>query len=183
MLSVRPDCNCYDDRSDLSSKVLELNQLTWGPSKVDQRRGKNRLTARASWLLLSGTEVGLCFLGWGAGSSGPLLLSPPASSPQILASLEGMFSLLVSACSGVILFLDRQLGRKRKPSSTTLPLHFISLTLDEILLQTNQKAPRSSFHLSHLYFLWQLMSCLVSLLILFSSYLLSTLLLTWSDLT
>lgn len=142
-IHVKHDCNCYDDSSNFSSKVLEMNNHS--ESEINHSRGgkrpslqgaasKNGLTAWASPLLLSGTKVGLCFLGLRVGSLWPPsepapplpplppllspLLSPPASSPvqpQILPLVEGMFSLLVSDGSGAILFSDRKLGRKRKP--------------------------------------------------------------------
>lgn len=145
-IHVKHDCNCYDDSSSFSSKVLELNNHS--ESEINSRGGKhpapqgaaskNGLTARASPLLSSGTKVGLCFLGLRVGSlwppseppPPPLLLSPPASSPvqpQILPLVEGMFSLLVSACSGAILFAGRKLGRKRKLCSTSLPLRTLSV--------------------------------------------------------
>lgn len=56
---VRHDCNCYDDRSDLSSKVLELNRPTDGErnSPGDRQRWQKR-THRAGVLVVAERQQG-----------------------------------------------------------------------------------------------------------------------------
>lgn len=132
---------------------------------------------------MSCAKVGLGFPGLGArspwppsGSAPPLPASSPTHKTQFLSSLEGMFSLLVSAPSGVILFPSGKRGREGVLNLTP-SAPFISLTLGKIFLETKNQGHRSL--LINLY----LLNCLVSLLIPFSFYLLSTVLLTCSDVT
>lgn len=135
---------------------------------------------------MSGTKVGLCFLSLGVRSkwrpSESALLLLPSSSPGqhlSLPSLEGTFSLLVSAASGEILFLDKKYLRRREP--VFIHTHsFCNRYQPDIGRNTSgNRKTRSSSNIIHLY----LRNCLVCLLNLFIFYLLPTGLLTCSDVT